>query len=244
MSDFLDLLAELLSLLDTMTKEEMAEAQQLIKSRFVALNQTQEGQCVNCRAPFVIKKFATTHTKKGDEWYREFSRKWKRPASVKWAGTHTTFNGYSWSTVKHYVCSDCAEELAELTDRAQEEASAKDRAARQARYDRDTKILHGEHSATPAKRYWILRERMTPENTEALRAMPYKEFLNTIYWDIVRTYVRYRRGHACELCNSTEHLQVHHRTYEHRGEEYQFLSDLILLCRNCHAKFHDKLGEE
>jgi 5-methylcytosine-specific restriction endonuclease McrA len=38
-------------------------------------------------------------------------------------------------------------------------------------------------------------------------------------------------------------VNVHHRTYEHHGEEHQYLDDLILLCHPCHSKFHGKLPE-
>ena len=36
-------------------------------------------------------------------------------------------------------------------------------------------------------------------------------------------------------------VDVHHKTYEHHGQEHRYLGDLVLLCRNCHSKFHDKL---
>lgn len=34
-------------------------------------------------------------------------------------------------------------------------------------------------------------------------------------------------------------IHVHHRTYEHHGEEHLHLGDLVCLCSVCHKTFHD-----
>jgi Helix-turn-helix domain len=46
------------------------------------------------------------------------------------------------------------------------------------------------------------------------------------------------QSYRCRLCNAAEDLNVHHRSYEHLGAEPD--RDVITLCRDCHAKFHDK----
>lgn len=71
--------------------------------------------------------------------------------------------------------------------------------------------------------------------------LSYKEYLNSWYWKTIRNYIVVTRK-RCELCNSTMKLNVHHKTYKHRGYESEYLEDLILLCNNCHAKFHNKLN--
>lgn len=72
-----------------------------------------------------------------------------------------------------------------------------------------------------------------------LKTMPYKEYLVTEHWKEVRNRALKRANYKCQLCNDGKSwLNVHHRTYIRRGEEYN--SDLIVLCRACHAKFHDK----
>ncbi|MEI8183832.1 MAG: HNH endonuclease signature motif containing protein [Desulfomonile sp.] len=43
----------------------------------------------------------------------------------------------------------------------------------------------------------------------------------------------------CVLCDSTEDLEVHHRTYENLGSEK--LEDLYTLCRQCHEIVTDML---
>lgn len=76
-------------------------------------------------------------------------------------------------------------------------------------------------------------------NVTALKSMPYPEYLQTNHWKTIRSKMLKRASFSCQLCNAKGVLNVHHRTYERRGcEEY---SDLIVLCKPCHAKFHDKL---
>ena len=70
-----------------------------------------------------------------------------------------------------------------------------------------------------------------------LHRMPYAMFLKTRYWQNRRNASLELAGHKCQLCNASESLQVHHRTYERRG--YERDSDLIVLCKSCHQLFHD-----
>ena len=44
----------------------------------------------------------------------------------------------------------------------------------------------------------------------------------------------------CQLCNSSKHLNVHHRTYERLGRERA--ANLTVLCRACHEHFHGVTG--
>jgi hypothetical protein len=71
-----------------------------------------------------------------------------------------------------------------------------------------------------------------------LRAMPYPEYLESPEWQDIRKRKLKQARYKCELCNATGTLDVHHRTYERRGDER--LSDLIVLCRECHSKHHAK----
>ena len=70
-----------------------------------------------------------------------------------------------------------------------------------------------------------------------LRIIPYKAYLQTFHWIQTRNKALERAGFKCQLCNSDDNLQVHHRTYENLGDEQN--ADLIVLCANCHKKFHD-----
>lgn len=72
-----------------------------------------------------------------------------------------------------------------------------------------------------------------------LKRMPYKEYLQSPEWDDLRWRTKRRVNWKCQLCNKDKAtLNVHHKTYERIGEELP--SDLIVLCKGCHAKFHDK----
>lgn len=64
----------------------------------------------------------------------------------------------------------------------------------------------------------------------------YQAYLQTEHWLTIRHAALGRALFACALCNSRKDLQVHHRCYDHLGEEYD--SDTIVLCAECHTKHH------
>lgn len=66
----------------------------------------------------------------------------------------------------------------------------------------------------------------------------YKEYLNSKHWKETRLKALDKAGYRCQLCSSNIDLNVHHNTYDNLGNEDS--KDLIVLCRKCHAKFHDK----
>lgn len=67
----------------------------------------------------------------------------------------------------------------------------------------------------------------------------YHAYLRSPQWQAKRQRMLAKAKNRCQVCNGTEQLQVHHRTYKNIGSEY--LADLVVLCRNCHALFHGKL---
>lgn len=80
---------------------------------------------------------------------------------------------------------------------------------------------------------------------DELRRMPYREYLQTPEWQARRKQHLRSAGYRCQVCNASgRRLDVHHRTYEHRGEET--FKDLIVLCEDCHQLFHSegKLAED
>ena len=82
---------------------------------------------------------------------------------------------------------------------------------------------------------------LDPHEVVNLRSCPYDLYLKTEHWRRIRAETLDRFGNRCALCNETHQLDVHHRTYERRGEEQP--GDTIVLCRKCHSTFHAK-GEE
>ncbi len=72
----------------------------------------------------------------------------------------------------------------------------------------------------------------------AARDLGYKKFLKSLYWRIVRRYLRTLRSGLCQFCNAPESLQVHHASYEFRGSDHLHLDKLVLLCDGCHEQHH------
>lgn len=70
----------------------------------------------------------------------------------------------------------------------------------------------------------------------ALAELPYSDYLNTAHWARLRAMALEHYGESCGLCSRTANLNVHHRTYDRRGREH--INDLIVLCDDCHRRFH------
>jgi len=69
------------------------------------------------------------------------------------------------------------------------------------------------------------------------RKEEYREYLESNHWKEIRKKALDRAGRKCQLCSSKTNLNVHHNTYKNLGHED--LNDLVVLCRNCHKKFHN-----
>ena len=70
------------------------------------------------------------------------------------------------------------------------------------------------------------------------REEDYSWFLDSKYWQSVRTAIYHRAGFRCEKCGSVDGLEVHHLWYPPRGTELQNLTALILVCNSCHRQLH------
>lgn len=116
---------------------------------------------------------------------------------------------------KRIVCKGCWEKYRVDIEKAAED-QAKAKKEREERYEADAK--------------------RRAEEWNQLLTMPYKEYLQTDHWKQTRKSAMKRAGYKCQLCNSDLMIQVHHRTYANRGHERN--SDLVVLCRRCHANFH------
>jgi 5-methylcytosine-specific restriction endonuclease McrA len=88
---------------------------------------------------------------------------------------------------------------------------------------------------------WQASSQQYVQRQYELRTMPYQEYLQTPEWQARRQRHLRSAGYRCQLCNTGDRsLHVHHRTYERRGDERW--ADLLVLCSDCHAKHHDRLG--
>lgn len=65
----------------------------------------------------------------------------------------------------------------------------------------------------------------------------YREYLASAHWaDVRRRFWASKLPKHCSGCQSTVGLVLHHRTYKRIGTER--LTDLILVCRDCHRDIH------
>lgn len=82
-----------------------------------------------------------------------------------------------------------------------------------------------------------LAELVRQANINELKRMSYKEYLQTNEWNDIKQKKLKQAGYRCQVCNKNDiELNVHHRTYENRGNEH--FSDLIVLCKDCHSLYH------
>lgn len=64
----------------------------------------------------------------------------------------------------------------------------------------------------------------------------YLEYLKSPEWQEKRIAAVQAADYRCQVCNTPNHLDVHHRTYERFKNELP--GDLTVLCRSCHELFH------
>jgi len=86
-----------------------------------------------------------------------------------------------------------------------------------------------------AKKNKIIQEFVMKRRVE-LKLMNYKDYLKTPEWQEKRHDALISAGGTCQRCGKYKDLQVHHLTYERRGEELP--EDLMVLCQDCHMKEH------
>jgi 5-methylcytosine-specific restriction endonuclease McrA len=68
------------------------------------------------------------------------------------------------------------------------------------------------------------------------RQTAYSWYLGSAFWRERREYILKRANHTCEKCGKWPAKEVHHLTYLRVFNE--FPSDLLALCRQCHAEIH------
>ena len=162
--------------------------------------------------------------------------------------------------VKQVLCEDCDQKEKEKAEKEQTEAQELRKIADetyQARYDANTKriieqyvnkTVDGFLSQAELIDIWKDIDRSSFDNDEvaaAIKTLPYKTFLQTPYWKAVTYETKRRSGFMCCICDSKNSLSTHHKTYDGHGYEHTYygMRELIVLCQNCHDKFHDKLED-
>lgn len=83
-----------------------------------------------------------------------------------------------------------------------------------------------------------LNKKENPYGNREERKLRYEEYLRSDHWQSIRPKAFERADNKCQLCSSTDRLEVHHNTYKNRGHEKP--TDLVVLCKRCHSKFHNR----
>jgi hypothetical protein len=89
---------------------------------------------------------------------------------------------------------------------------------------------------------WLWKWRKRPVDVEWAKIAPYSgtvyaDYLQSEQWRKRREILLRKADHRCQLCNSKDQLQAHHRTYDRIFKEEP--NDLVVLCRSCHERFHN-----
>lgn len=153
-----------------------------------------------------------------------------------------------------FICAECKQEKIkkEKEEERNREEKAKQRTASETQYYirnyLDPNYSFKDGVSAKKKIDHIFYENWYVDNDkikEVVSNMDYADFLRTPYWDGIRNYKLKKARYCCELCGAKNTvLNVHHKTYKHHGEEHlrgYADKDLIVLCKDCHEKFHDKL---
>ena len=65
-------------------------------------------------------------------------------------------------------------------------------------------------------------------------------YMRSDQWKSLKSQVLTIQNNQCKLCGSSYDLHLHHLTYERLGDEK--MSDLAVLCSQCHQLQHDHYG--
>ena len=87
--------------------------------------------------------------------------------------------------------------------------------------------------------FWIENRAIRETQYEFKLRPDYKEYIKSPEWKVKAKAYKEKAGWRCQMCNEPGNgktLNAHHRTYSTLGNED---NDVIVLCRKCHAKFHD-----
>lgn len=64
----------------------------------------------------------------------------------------------------------------------------------------------------------------------------YAEYILSPAWKAKADEAKKRVNSRCQVCNSPDKIQAHHRTYERLG--YERPEDITVLCDECHERHH------
>lgn len=204
------------------------------------------GPCLRCGVEIQYSGMSSSHKRFGDQYLR---RLFDRPLTIEYRGSNDFSTGFEiretkWNKAKHYTCAECERALVIwFKGMVLGQKAAFDKMEEKADRERieGTQWLMEQHRIGDPRSVPVFIHCV---DVNQLKRMRYASFLNSRYWKYCRLKVLRKADYRCSLCHSKRILNVHHKTYEHHGNEWNFDEDLIALCVECHSKFHDKLAAE
>ena len=255
-TDFVLALRYFLTDWPNITQNDAADAKAVICDHYAQGQVSTSGPCVSCGTQMRYNGLCARHKGQGDSWLVRLAAKWqgraidrtrKKPlqfvkTSNRKGGVQSyQINGYRYSTIHPYLCAGCWNNgILPAMAAFEEKVQAASRTAFKHAQELGGKEDEAEVDCSVDYRFSLIENWRSPGPSDDLRKMPYRDFLQTAFWQTVRAKVVQDRGARCELCYSRASISVHHKTYKHHGEEQWHLEELIILCNACHAKFHDK----
>lgn len=253
--DLIDKLKSVLDEYDKITKTEYRLSIKLLKKKVEGTDLIVSGPCLNCGKYNLDYELSKFHQRYGNRWFFKRKKMSNLHNLIYENGLKFYFNDFSvlFALMKGYFCEDCIKTINKIGKELKKEAKIK-RNVENLEWDKRRQQIHeqqikcysdifNDEKSSLYNRLQALKFIFTYEDCEKLQKLSYEDFLNTKYWDLVRRYKLKRSGFKCELCNSNgKTLNVHHKTYDNHGMEHDNLEDLIVLCRNCHEKFHDVIA--
>jgi 5-methylcytosine-specific restriction endonuclease McrA len=77
---------------------------------------------------------------------------------------------------------------------------------------------------------------MSIKRSALKRLTAYSWYLGSAFWRERRGHILHRANYTCERCGKLPATEVHHLTYVRVFNELP--SDLVALCKQCHAEIH------
>ena len=90
------------------------------------------------------------------------------------------------------------------------------------------------------ERFSLWYELLSYDQTETdhLATLNYTHFLRSDYWKVFGRHFKFERRYHCLHCGNSKHLEIHHVSYDFRGQEIIFPHSVICLCSVCHQQAH------
>jgi len=88
-------------------------------------------------------------------------------------------------------------------------------------------------------RLWYELLHYDQDEVNHLASLKYPDFLKSDYWKVFATNFKFERRYRCYQCGYSKRTEIHHLSYDFRGQEIIFPHSVVCLCSLCHQQAHD-----